>query len=45
MLTGVGISIFEALEYERSCLWWICGSWIVDPEFTGGRVLPMLLEG
>lgn len=44
MLTGVGISEFELIECERSCFWWICGSCIVDPGFTGGKVCPMLLE-
>lgn len=44
MLTGVGISVLEALECERSCLRWICGSCIVDPEFTGGKLCPMLLD-
>lgn len=36
------MSMFEALECVRSCLKWICGSCAVDPEFTGGKVFPML---
>lgn len=43
MLTGVGMSVFEALECVRSCLRCICGSCAVDPGFTGGKVFPMLL--
>jgi hypothetical protein len=42
MLTGVGISVLDALECVRSCLRWICGSCAVDPEFTGGKVFPMV---